>query len=66
MILFSAATNAELENLAVTNISPQRIELQAGKIIGFLNAKGKKGLIIIHEIVGSAEGTVRFDIVVQK
>lgn len=65
-ILFSAATNAELQSLAITNMSPQRIELQAGKIIGFLNAKGKKGLIIIHEIVGSAEGTVRFDIVVQK
>ncbi len=62
---FETVTNAELTALTIP-MAAQNIVVEVGKIYAFLNGRGKKGLIKINSIVQGADGSVNFDIKVQK
>ena len=63
--VFETVTDTELTALTIP-MTAQNIVVEVGKIYTFLNGRGKKGLIKINSIVQGAEGSVNFDIKVQK
>ena len=64
----ASATGDVYAQLGALNIptTAQSIEAETGKIYAFLNGRNKKGLIKVNSIVGVADGTITFDIKVQK
>lgn len=62
---FATVTDAQLGALNIPTTA-QSIEAETGKIYAFLNGRNKKGLIKVNSIVGVADGTITFDIKVQK
>ena len=62
---FATITDAQLGALTVP-ATAQSIVAETGKIYAFLNGRNKKGLIKVNSVVGAADGTITFDIKVQK
>jgi hypothetical protein len=62
---FATVTDAQLGALSIP-ATAQSIVAETGKIYAFLNGRNKKGLIKVNSIVGAADGTITFDIKVQK
>jgi hypothetical protein len=62
---FATVTDAQLGALSVP-ATAQSIVAETGKIYAFLNGRNKKGLIKVNSIVGAADGTIAFDVKVQK
>jgi len=62
---FATVTDAQLGALNIA-ATAQSIAVETGKIYAFLNGRNKKGLIKVNSIVGVADGTINFDIKVQK
>lgn len=62
---FATVTDAQLGTLNVPTTA-QSIVAETGKIYAFMNGRNKKGLIRVTSIAGVAEGTITFDIKVQK
>ena len=62
---FASVTDAQLGALSIP-ATAQSIVAESGKIYAFLNSRSKKGLIKVNSIVGAADGTITFDIKVQK
>ena len=62
---FTTVTDAQLGALTIP-ATAQSIVAETGKIYAFLNSRSKKGLIKVNSIVGAADGTITFDIKVQK
>lgn len=68
---FDSYTDTDINNLAVSNTSPQFVNAAAGKVFAFLTsaqgtAKAKKGLIYVLDLVPGNAGSVKIDIKVQK
>jgi hypothetical protein len=62
---FATVTDAQLGALTIPTTA-QSIVAETGKIYAFLNGRQKKGLIKVNSITGAADGTINFDIKVQK
>jgi hypothetical protein len=62
---FATVTDAQLGLLSVP-ATAQNIVAETGKIYAFLNGRNKKGLIKVNTIVQGADGSITFDIKVQK
>jgi hypothetical protein len=62
---FATVTEAELNALVIPKTA-QSLVVEAGKVYAFLNGRDKKGLIKVNSIVQGADGSINFDVKVQK
>ncbi|MFY7888533.1 MAG: hypothetical protein ACOVOW_06480 [Spirosomataceae bacterium] len=66
---FTTATDASLATLNVTTSNLQYVEAKVGSVYAFINSKNKKGLIKVTAIntgTNGADGSITFDVKVQK
>lgn len=66
---YAAATDSEINNLAVTTADPQYIQVTgAGQVFAFLNSDGRKGLIRIASVnqLNNTSGSIVVDVKVQR